>query len=224
MVTTANDWPVRTLALSRRLPKRLNKPSISPADTEYFDIFSPPPGDREVISQVDLLSSKETKIAHKSVRTAIAASGWAARTGAIAEFWRWPEGSGDGGLGLGGRWVGGDFDPVGESDTLNELGQLIVAIEPTPAFLRSIDQLEHHRQRRLVREAALRADRAVSHGGKGAFDRVRGPQVFPVFGREIVKREQDLAILRQAIGGLLVFQLVGGDEGVERSLGVLAGL
>src|SRR3954470_9561314 len=31
---------------------------------------------------------------------------------AIAEFWRWPEGSGDGGLGLGGRRVGGDLDPV----------------------------------------------------------------------------------------------------------------
>jgi hypothetical protein len=56
---------------------------MSPADTEYFDIFSPPPGDREVISQVDLLSSKETKIARKSVRTAIAASDWAARTGMV---------------------------------------------------------------------------------------------------------------------------------------------
>src|SRR5271167_866836 len=53
---------------------------------------------------------------------------------------------------------------------------------------------------------------------------VRGPQVFPVFGREIVECEQGLAILCQALGGLIVFQLVGCDEGVERGLGVFARL
>ena len=127
-------------------------------------------------------------------------------------------------MGLRGRRVGGDFDPVGEPDTLNELGQLVVAIEPAPAFLRRIDELEHHGERRFIRQAALRADRAVPHGGKGALDRVRGPQVFPVFGREIVECEQGLAILCQALGGLIVFQLVGCDEGVERGLGVLARL
>src|SRR5205814_8438614 len=47
-------------------------------------------------------------------------------------------------------------------------------IEPAPAFLRRIHQLEHHRERRLIREAALRADRAMPHGGKSALDRVRG--------------------------------------------------
>ena len=105
-------------------------------------------------------------------------------------------------FGLAGRRVGGDFDPVGEPDTLNELGQLVVAIEPPPAFLRRIDELEHHGERRLVRQAALRADRAVPHGGEGALDRVRGPQVFPVFGREVVEGEQGMAILRQAARGL----------------------
>jgi hypothetical protein len=75
------DHPENGVLIPRRFT--LNKPSISPADTEYFDIFSPPPGEREVISQVDLLSSKETKIAHKSVRTAMAASGWVARTGMV---------------------------------------------------------------------------------------------------------------------------------------------
>ena len=111
-----------------------------------------------------------------------------------------------------------------EPDTLNELGQLVVAIEPAPTFLRRIDQLEHHGERRLIREAALRPDRAVPHGGEGALDRVRGPQVFPVFGRKIIECEQGLAILCQALGGLIVFQFVGCDEGVERGLGVLARL
>jgi hypothetical protein len=36
-----------------------------------------------VINQVDLLSSKETKIAHKSVRIVMAAPGWVARTGMV---------------------------------------------------------------------------------------------------------------------------------------------
>ena len=105
-------------------------------------------------------------------------------------------------MGLGGRRIAGDFDPVVESDTLNELGQLVVAIEPAPAFLCGIDELEDHRERRPVREAALGADRAVAHGGKGALDRVRGPQVFPVFGGEIVKRQQLLSILAETFTSL----------------------
>jgi hypothetical protein len=45
-----------------------------------------------------------------------------------------------------------------------------------------------------------------------------------MFGREIVEGEQGLAILRQACGGLVVFQPVGGDDGAERGLGILARL
>ena len=44
-------------------------------------------------------------------------------------------------MGLRGRRVGDDFDPVGELDPLNEFRQLVVAIEPAPAFLSSIDEL-----------------------------------------------------------------------------------
>jgi hypothetical protein len=57
-----------------------------------------------------------------------------------------------------------------------------VAIEPAPAFLRRIDELEHHCERRLIREAALRAYRAVPHGGESALDRVRGPELSPNVG------------------------------------------
>src|SRR3954453_9578904 len=62
------------------------------------------------------------------------------------------------------------------------------------------------------------------YGGKGALDRVRGPEVFPVFGGKIVECEQGLAILRQALSGPIVFQLVGCDEGVECGLGILVRL
>ena len=70
-------------------------------------------------------------------------------------------------MGLRGRRVGGDFDPVGEPDTLNELGQLVVAIEPAPAFLSSIDQLEHHRAVRhtdAIRMSLFRPLREIRFG------------------------------------------------------------
>src|SRR5260221_13972071 len=43
-------------------------------------MFSPPPGDRDVINQVDRLSSKETKIARRSVWIAVGAAARSATT------------------------------------------------------------------------------------------------------------------------------------------------
>src|SRR2546423_5087722 len=48
---------------------------MSPAGTLCFDIFSPPSGDNDVISQVERLSSMETNIAPRSLRIAFGASG-----------------------------------------------------------------------------------------------------------------------------------------------------
>src|ERR1700730_12624828 len=98
-------------------------------------------------------------------------------------------------------------------------GNWVVAIETTPSFLCALDQFEDHRERGPVRQTALRSDCAVAHGGEGAFDGVGRPQVFPVLGREVVKSEQRVSILAQAVGRLLVFQRVALDEGVERQLG-----
>ena len=58
--------------------KRSSSPATSPPRTECFDIFSPPPGDSDVISQIDRLSSNETKIAPRSVRIAVGVWGWSA--------------------------------------------------------------------------------------------------------------------------------------------------
>ena len=49
----------------------INSPEMSPPGTECFDIFPPPPGEREVTSQVERLSSNETKIAPRSIRMAV---------------------------------------------------------------------------------------------------------------------------------------------------------
>src|SRR5438477_1171967 len=70
-----------------------------------------------------------------------------------------------------------------------------------------------------VGQAALRSDRAMAHGGEGAFDGIGRSQVFPVLGREVVESEQRVSILAQAVGRLRVFQRVALDEDVECQLG-----
>jgi hypothetical protein len=52
---------------------------MSPPRTVCFDIFSALPGDSEMTSQVDRLSSNETKIAPRSVRTTAGTSGRSAK-------------------------------------------------------------------------------------------------------------------------------------------------
>ncbi|WP_425359544.1 hypothetical protein [Borborobacter arsenicus] len=64
--------PVLVRLLSRNFESRSNKPAMFPAATECFDIVSPFPGDSDVISQVDWLSSIEMKIAARLVWMAVA--------------------------------------------------------------------------------------------------------------------------------------------------------
>jgi hypothetical protein len=49
----------------------------------------------------------------------------------------------------------------------------------------------------------------VPDGREGAFNGVRRSQVLPVLGWEVVERQQRIAVLGQAIGSSLVFELVG---------------
>src|SRR5882762_9045739 len=83
--------------------------------------------------------------------------------------------SGGGGCGLTVGRLGDDLDPVVECHTENEFWQLVGAVETAPAFLRGFQQFEDHRERGPVGQAALRSDRAVAHGGEGAFNGVSGP-------------------------------------------------
>ena len=76
--------PIRARAFSWSCTKRFSRPATSPPRTECFDIFSPPPGDSDVIIQVDRLSSNETKIAPRSVRIAVSARGRSGTTCMVA--------------------------------------------------------------------------------------------------------------------------------------------
>src|ERR1700682_2533686 len=75
MTTNGKTFPVLTNAFSRSRAKCSSSPATSPPRTTCFDIFSPPPGDSDVTSHVDRLSSNETKIAPRSVRIAVGAWG-----------------------------------------------------------------------------------------------------------------------------------------------------
>lgn len=63
----------------------------------------------------------------------------------------------------------------------------------------------------------------MAHGGEARFDRVGRAQVTPMFGREVVEREQPLAILAQHLGRLRVLGSVGNDELIKRLVRLRAG-
>jgi hypothetical protein len=58
-------------------------------------------------------------------------------------------------------------------------------------------------------------------GGEGRLDRVRGPQVDPVLGREVVERQQIIDVIGDLRDGLGSLGAVQGGEGLRRGLGVL---
>src|SRR4051812_20173373 len=70
MTMMGKTCPVRTRAFSLSWDKRAKRAAMSPLGTACLDIFSPPPGAREVMTQVERLSSRDTKIALRSVRIA----------------------------------------------------------------------------------------------------------------------------------------------------------
>jgi hypothetical protein len=112
-----------------------------------------------------------------------------------------------------------DFDSVAECYTSDELRQLILSLEAPPAFRRRYDELEDHEPRRVLRERAFHANRAMPDRCKGAFDRVRRAQMRPVLGGEIEERQQRVAILEQAIDGFVVFGRVFLGEDRHRGFG-----
>src|SRR5271157_646892 len=77
------DFPVRANAFFCNSENRASSAATSPARKECFDIFSPEPGDSDVMSQIERLSSKEMKIAARLVWMAVGASGRSAMVGMV---------------------------------------------------------------------------------------------------------------------------------------------
>ena len=57
MTTIGKEFPVRSDVFRFSSEKRASSAATSPARTECFGIFSPEPGDSDVISQMERLSS-----------------------------------------------------------------------------------------------------------------------------------------------------------------------
>jgi hypothetical protein len=75
MTMKGKDLPIRASAFSLSCDKRASSAGMSPAGTECFDIFSPPPGDSDVINQIERLNSTEAKIASRLVWIAVGCFG-----------------------------------------------------------------------------------------------------------------------------------------------------
>ena len=76
------------------------------------------------------------------------------------------------------------LDPVAELNPFDDFGQPVLAVEFTPFLLGRQHQLVGHRQRRLAAQAAFGFGGSMPDGGECALDRVAGPDVLPVLGRE----------------------------------------
>ena len=85
-------------------------------------------------------------------------------------------------------------DTVGEFDALDDAGQLICTVQLAPRLRGRPDQREDHQLRGLLRQGTLGAHRAMADRGEHALDRVRGAQVVPVLGREIVRRASKVSV------------------------------
>ena len=57
-------------------------------------------------------------------------------------------------LGLRGGRIADDLDPVSELHTLDQFGQLVIAVDPALTLLGAVDKLEDHGERSLVRQTA----------------------------------------------------------------------
>src|SRR5919206_2796077 len=88
-----------------------------------------------------------------------------------------------------------DLDAVAEPDTLDDLRQLVLALQATPCLGSGHDELEDHQAGSVLRQRAFAPDRPVPDGGKHALDGVGGSQVVPVLRREVVEGEQRVAVL-----------------------------
>jgi hypothetical protein len=92
MTTILTGVPARCSALSLKRVKRSSSPAPSPPATECFDIFSLP-GDSEVTSHLDRLSSNETKIEATSERMAVSlwTRWWLVGIGRLLDGWFGPQ-------------------------------------------------------------------------------------------------------------------------------------
>jgi hypothetical protein len=65
-----------------------------------------------------------------------------------------------------------NLDAVAEPDTLDDLRQLVLALQPTPGSGSRHHELEDHQPGGVLRQRAFASDRPVPNGGEHTLDRI----------------------------------------------------
>jgi hypothetical protein len=117
---------------------------------------------------------------------------------------------------------GFDFvlDPVGEFNPLDDVWQEVLAVEFALILLGRQHQLAGHGQCGLAAQAAFALDGSVADGSKGAFDRIAGPDVLPMLGREVIECQLVGTVLGQAFDSPVVFHAASLDQRIEGGVGL----
>jgi len=91
------------------------------------------------------------------------------------------------------------IDSVDEFDASQKVRDVVVAAEFSPTFLRTLSQLEHHRQAGFGTAVAFRFTLPQADCGERAFDRIGRVNIPPVLSREIEERQQHVAVFLQTL-------------------------
>ena len=113
-------------------------------------------------------------------------------------------------------------DAVLEPRAGADQGDQVGSGDRAPPVLGGLDELEHHGEGGGRASGAAGDLGAELDGGERRLDRVRGPQVDPVLGREVVERQQFLLVVGDLRDGLGPLGAVGLRERLDRLLGVRA--
>ena len=96
-------------------------------------------------------------------------------------------------------------------------------MKSVPVFLGLVGQFVDHHHRGVACAASFGLASAVAYGAEGGFNGIGGPEMSPVCGREIVKREQHVLVFFQARTRFGVFGIIQGQEVLVSILGILSG-
>ena len=81
-----------------------------------------------------------------------------------------------------------------------------------PAFLRTLAKFEHHVKHACTRQAALGSLGSMPDSGERRFDGIRGAHALPVDCWKIIKGQQFILILEQALHCTRILVFVGFDK------------
>src|SRR5256714_13874892 len=128
----------------------------------------------------------------------------------------------DGAMSRRSRRMAFDELPAGERGTGTDEGDEVGCVDRAPAGLGGFDELKRHREAGGLGAGPFSDLGAVPDGGERRLDRVRGAQVDPVLGGEVVEGEQLVEVVGDLRDRLAELGAVGQLESRDGAAGRLA--